>query len=145
MDNSIFKINFGKLIMVKNIKLKTHIDSLLIVEKYIDQMKDEGVINEDCYGNVMVCATEAVNNSIHHGNKEDINKSIDLQIEYDDKTLTFDIKDEGPGFDYKNIPDPTLPENIEKLSGRGVFLIKNLADEVEFIGNGSEIKFSFKL
>jgi len=131
--------------MIKNIKLKTHTDSLLIVEKYIDQMKDEGIITEDCYGNIMVCATEAVNNSIHHGNKEDINKSIYLQIEYDDKNLVFNVKDEGSGFDYDNIPDPTLPENLEKLSGRGVFLIKNLADDVEFLNNGSEIKFSFKL
>lgn len=131
--------------MIKDIKLKSNIDSLLIVEKYIDKIKEEGIITEDAYGNVMVCATEAVNNSIYHGNNEDINKYIDLHVEYDDKTLVFVVKDEGIGFDFENIPDPTLPENIEKLSGRGVFLIKNLADEVEFFNNGSEIKFSFKL
>ena len=131
--------------MIKEIKLKSHIDSLLIVERYIDEIKEDGIITEDAYGNVMVCATEAVINSIHHGNKEDANKSIYFHIEYDDKTLVFDVKDEGSGFDFENIPDPTLPENIEKLSGRGVFLIKNLADEVEFLNNGSEIKFSFKL
>ena len=131
--------------MVKDFKLRTHIDSLLIVEKYIDKIKEEGVITEDAYGNVMVCATEAVNNSIYHGNKEDINKSINLHVEYNEKTLVFDVKDEGIGFDYENIPDPTLPENIEKLNGRGVFLIKNLADEVEFLNNGSEIKFKFNL
>ena len=126
-------------------KLKSSIDSLLIVEKYIDKIKEDGVITEDAYGNVMVCATEAVNNSIYHGNKEDINKSIELRVEYDEKSLIFDIKDEGLGFDFENIPDPTLPENIEKLNGRGVFLIKNLADEVEFLNNGSEIKFKFNL
>ena len=131
--------------MVKDFKLRTHIDSLLIVEKYIDKIKEEGVITEDAYGNVMVCATEAVNNSIYHGNKEDINKTINLHVEYNEKTLVFDVKDEGIGFDFENIPDPTLPENIEKLNGRGVFLIKNLADEVEFLNNGSEIKFKFNL
>ena len=131
--------------MIKNLKLKTHIDSLFQVEKLIEEIKEKGVISDDSYGNVMVCVTEAVNNSIFHGNKEDANKSIDLSVEYNENELVFDIRDEGEGFDFEHIPDPTLPENIEKLSGRGVFLIKSLADEVEFFNNGTEIKFSFKV
>ena len=131
--------------MTKSIKLKTHIDSLFQVEKLIEEIKEEGVISDDSYGNVMVCVTEAVNNSIFHGNKEDASKFIELSVEYNKKELVFDVRDEGDGFDFEHIPDPTLPENIEKSSGRGVFLIRNLADEVEFLNNGTEIKFSFKL
>ena len=131
--------------MIKNLILKTHIDSLFEVEKLVEDIREEGIITEDSYGNVMVCVTEAVNNSIYHGNKEDVNKKIDLKVEYNEKELVFDVKDEGDGFDYENIPDPTLPENIEKLNGRGVFLIKNLADDVEFLNKGTEIKFSFKI
>ena len=131
--------------MIKNLRLKSQTESLLLIEKLIDEIKEEGVINEDNYGNIIVCATEAVNNSINHGNKGNSNKFIDVLVEYNDDILSFDIKDEGDGFDYENIPDPTLPENIEKLDGRGVFLIKNLADDMEFLNNGSEIKFSFNL
>ena len=131
--------------MIKSIKLKTHIDSLFQVEKLVEEIKNEGIITDDSYGNVMVCVSEAVNNSIFHGNKEDASKSIYLSVEYDKDKLIFDVKDEGEGFDFEHIPDPTLPENIEKLNGRGVFLIKSLADEVEFLNKGTEIKFSIKI
>ena len=48
------------------------------------------------------------------------------------KPLRFTIQDEGTGFDYENVPDPTAPENIEKVGGRGIFLMKELSDEVSF-------------
>jgi serine/threonine-protein kinase RsbW len=131
--------------MIKSLKLKSNTESILLVEKLIDDIKEEGIINEDNYGNIIVCATEAINNSINHGNKGDENKSVDVIVEYNDKQLSFDIKDEGKGFDFESIPDPTVPENIEKLNGRGVFLIKNLSDEMEFLENGTKIKFSFNL
>jgi len=58
-------------------------------------------------------------------------------------SVCFIVKDEGVGFDFNNVPDPTLPENLEKLRGRGVFLMKALADEIEFEENGTIIKLNF--
>jgi serine/threonine-protein kinase RsbW len=55
----------------------------------------------------------------------------------------FAIKDQGIGFDYNNLPDPTAPENIEKENGRGIFLIKNLSDDVEFNNEGNLITITF--
>jgi serine/threonine-protein kinase RsbW len=52
-------------------------------------------------------------------------------------------QDEGKGFDYHNLPDPTAPENILKENGRGIFLMKNLSDEIEFNDSGNEVTIYF--
>ena len=59
--------------------------------------------------------------------------------------LSFSVQDEGEGFDHESLPDPTDPENLEKISGRGVFLMKHLADEVEFSENGTRVEMKFKV
>lgn len=131
--------------MEQSIKLASTIESLSIVENLVEDISAKKIIDEDMLGNVMVCVTEAVTNAIEHGNKNEINKNVYVNYKTIDNKLIFRVKDEGNGFDFENIPDPTLPENIEKENGRGVFLIKNLADEVEFDKNGTEIIFKFNL
>ena len=68
---------------------------------------------------------------------------IDMAIR-DDK-LRFRIEDEGSGFDYKNVPDPTAPENIENVNGRGIFLMEKLSDKLEFTRNGATVELEFNL
>jgi serine/threonine-protein kinase RsbW len=87
--------------------------------------------------------TEAVNNAIVHGNKMDPSKSVTLHFTVSENNLRFTIEDEGPGFDYDNLPDPTAPENIEKPHGRGVFLMKKLADHCSFEDNGRVVILDF--
>ena len=65
-------------------------------------------------------------------------------FEVDDDQFGFIISDEGHGFDYLNLPDPTDPENIEKPSGRGVFLMKHLADQIIFSENGRVVELYFR-
>ena len=74
-------------------------------------------------------------------------KEVELSYHISDnkKNIVFKIKDEGNGFDYNNLPDPTAPENIENLGGRGVFLMKQLADMVIFENNGAIVELSFRL
>jgi serine/threonine-protein kinase RsbW len=86
-----------------------------------------------------------VNNAIHHGNKSNPSKEVALEFISSGSTLSFLIEDEGPGFDYNNLPDPTDPQNIEKPHGRGVFLMTNLADSIEFLNDGSKVKMDFNL
>ena len=119
-------------------------ESIQIVEKHIDEICKENSIQEDFYGNILIAVTEAVNNAIHHGNKSNPAKNVSVEIEKTEEQLLFRIEDEGEGFDFNNLPDPTDPKNIEKPHGRGVFLMKNLADEVEFEGSGkiAIIKFN---
>jgi serine/threonine-protein kinase RsbW len=91
----------------------------------------------------MIAVTEAVNTAIKHGNGGDKSKNVFLSLLLEDNVIKFQIKDEGTGFDYENLPDPTTPENLEKPGGRGIFLMKNLSDEVHFKNHGSEVEISF--
>ncbi|MEO6693736.1 MAG: ATP-binding protein [Ignavibacteria bacterium] len=81
--------------------------------------------------NLQIACSEALINAIVHGNKEDENKKVYTEIEYDTENLTVRIKDEGGGFDIKKLPDPTSDENILKESGRGIYIMKSLVDEFE--------------
>ncbi|PCI98997.1 MAG: ATP-binding protein [Flavobacteriales bacterium] len=129
--------------IVQQIELPSTLESLSEIENFIEAICEQNKFGEDHYGNILIALTEAVNNAITHGNKLNPDKKVNLNMETTTKDVEFTIKDEGAGFDYDNIPDPTLPENIEKLSGRGVFLMKSLADDVVFEENGSTIKLRF--
>lgn len=130
----------------KNLTFPSTTDSLHIVEKLIDDVCAEMHLDDDYYGNILIAVTEAVNNAINHGNKQDPAKTVTLEFtENDDQSIRFKVIDQGAGFDFENIPDPTNPENLEKLNGRGVFLMKNLADEVTFDDQGRVVELAFKL
>ncbi len=93
----------------------------------------------------MVAVTESVNNAIKHGNGENKEKNVWLSLSYEGKMIKFVIADEGLGFDFKNLPDPTAPENIDKPNGRGIFLMKHLSDEVNFKDEGKVVELCFYL
>ena len=130
--------------MQRLLKIESEIKNMRIVEKTIDEISDELSISGDYYGKIMVSTMEAVNNAIIHGNKSDIKKYVLIEIIGEKKVLKISIEDEGPGFRPKEIPDPTKPENIENLSGRGVFLMSKLADSIEFNERGNKVTLAFK-
>jgi len=119
--------------------------NLTQIEKFLDETAKKMSIGEELYGKLFLAVLEAANNAVVHGNKEDETKKARIEIEKTKETLIITVVDEGAGFDYDNIPDPTLPENIEKPDGRGVFVIKNLADELTFENNGSTMQMVFNL
>ena len=129
--------------IIEQLELPSTLDSLTKIESFIEECCDQCNLNKDCFGNILIALTEGVNNAIVHGNKYDKNKMVLLNVESSDIDVEFTIIDEGGGFDYNNVPDPTLPENLEKLSGRGVFLMRQLADEVVFEQNGSIVRLRF--
>ena len=118
-------------------------ENIAIVERLIDEMCEQHSVIEEHYGDILIAMTEGVNNAIVHGNKLDINKSVSVEYEKRGKDLFFRISDEGAGFDYENLPDPTAPENLERPNGRGVFLMRNLADECLFEDNGRIVELVF--
>lgn len=118
-------------------------ENIRMIESFIDNAKDRFELDDDIYGNIMIAVTEAVNNAIKHGNAGDKKKNVELSLTLNDSLIKFVIKDEGNGFDYHNLPDPTSPENIEKVGGRGIFLMKHLSDEVEFKEKGRIVELSF--
>ena len=131
--------------MEKKYEIKSKIENLRKVEKLVDDISAEYNISSDIYGNILIAALEAANNAILHGNKLDENKIVNIIVNKDEKTLKIRVDDEGDGFDYKNIPDPTAPENIENINGRGIFLMEKLSDGIEFSRNGATVVLAFNL
>ena len=127
----------------EKINIPSSSENIRLVERLVDDVCDVFNINEDSYGNILIAVTEAVNNAIYHGNKSNPNKQIKIGFESEEKNIKFIVADKGQGFDYNNLPDPTDPVNIDKPHGRGVFLMKNLADKVEFKNNGNEVMLTF--
>ncbi|WP_240970985.1 ATP-binding protein [Flammeovirga aprica] len=125
------------------LKIPSLIENVRIAESFIDQARDEFNFNDDIYGNIMIAVTESVNNAIIHGNRNEKEKNVHLELNVSDKEISFTVEDEGKGFDYDSLPDPTAPENLDKPGGRGIFLIKHLADEVEFSNEGKAITLRF--
>jgi serine/threonine-protein kinase RsbW len=128
------------------LQLPSRIDSITIVENFIDELSTKYGFSDELYANVLTCLSEAVVNAIIHGNRENLDKKVYINLEViEGKRLIFTISDEGDGFDFNNLPDPTAPENIENLTGRGVFIIKKLADQCIFNSKGNELELHFKI
>jgi serine/threonine-protein kinase RsbW len=131
--------------MEKTIYLTSKIENLRKVEKFIDEISSECKLNSEKYGNVLIAALEAANNAIVHGNKLNESLEVRLSAKSVNNVLTIVVEDKGKGFDYKNIPDPTAPENIENVSGRGVFLMEKLSDKISFQNNGTIVELNFNI
>ena len=129
----------------QRIQFTSETENISVVERLINDVCEQHEVNEDHYGNLLIALTEAVNNAIHHGNGNDPQKNISLEYSSSNTALEFKIKDEGLGFDFENLPDPTDPANIEKPNGRGVFLMRNLADEVNFYDDGRTVELIFNV
>lgn len=134
--------------MRKEIIIDTDNNTLLKAEEFLNDFRTEYLIELDnSFMNILIAFTEAVNNAIYHGNKKNPEKKVIITLEKNTQHFIIYVKDEGVGFVESNIPDPTLPENLLKQSGRGVFLIRKLTDEMEIdsTSNGTEVKMGFKL
>ena len=127
------------------LQLQSVPESITILENLIEEIADKYKISEDVFANMMTCLNEALNNAMLHGNKKDPNKKVIINAEVDGRRITWTITDEGEGFDYVHLADPTAPENLEALTSRGVFIIKHLADQCVFNAAGNEVELLFKI
>jgi serine/threonine-protein kinase RsbW len=126
-----------------NIQIPALSENIRMIESFIDNAREKYHLNDDIYGNIMIAVTEAVNNAIKHGNQNNSRKNVSLALALEEGVIKFRVEDEGNGFDYEHLPDPTSPENLEKPGGRGIFLMKHLADEVAFGEKGKVVELSF--
>lgn len=115
------------------------------VEAFVEVLKTDLQLSEEMEANILVALSEAVNNAIVHGNKKDPAKKVSIRMEKEGNLLSFLVADEGQGFDPAVIIDPTAPENLDKPSGRGIFLMRTLADKVEFADGGRKVNIAFNL
>ncbi|MCP4121868.1 MAG: ATP-binding protein [Bacteroidetes bacterium] len=131
--------------LIDEVKISSRLEDISVVESKVETLKSSMGIDDSKFGNVMLAVVEAVTNAIQHGNRYAPDKEVTFETYHSPRELKFMISDEGEGFDPNRIPDPTLPENVENPCGRGVFLIKNLADEVVFRDEGRTIELQFNL
>lgn len=132
-------------ITVEKVVIESDIKNISLVEKLIDDISSQYELHSDVYGKLLLAVVEGVNNAIVHGNKLNLTKKVELEYNITDTSAEFIISDEGEGFDFIDVPDPTLPENVEKTHGRGIFLMNHLADDIEFMNKGSRVKLIFDL
>lgn len=127
--------------------LPSHPDNVGQVAGYVENVIQlcEQRVSQEVYGKMLIAITEAVNNAIIHGNCRDVQKNVVLSSKMEHHTVTFMVEDEGKGFDIRAVPDPTLPENKCKCGGRGVFLMHQLTDEIQFKNNGRAVCMKFNL
>lgn len=125
------------------IVIESKIEQIATVEQLIDNLAEQVNIEGDVYANILVGVVEAVSNAIVHGNQSDASKSVTIDYVLTNNNVLFTISDEGKGFNYYSVPDPTLPENLEKEDGRGIFLMNSLADEVVYNDKGNEVSLKF--
>ena len=127
------------------LQLPSKPESITLLENLIEQIADKHKVSEDTFANMMTCLNEIAINAIVHGNKLDETKKVIVNAEVDAKRVIWTVTDEGPGFDYDHLPDPTAEENLENLTGRGVFIVKQLADQCIFNTKGNEVELHFKI
>lgn len=126
------------------LKFASEGENITLVEKLVDDLCEQYNVHEEYYGNILIALTEAVNNAIFHGNRQDKSKEVRVYYTVTPNEFSFTVEDQGPGFDFENVPDPTAPENLEKPNGRGVFLMRHLSDELSFDDQGRIVKLSFR-
>ncbi|MBK7138544.1 MAG: ATP-binding protein [Bacteroidetes bacterium] len=122
---------------IKNIILNSSLNEIAVIENYIEDLKINKAIKEEVFGNIVIALNEAVSNAISHGNKCDSNKNVIFETYEQKDKLTFRVSDEGNGFDPDSVPDPTQPQFLGQENGRGVFLMRTLADKVTFCNRGN--------
>lgn len=139
-----FKSKSG-MVEIAKLKIGSRLENISKVENLMDSLRVQLSINDEQYGNMLLASVEAVTNAIEHGNNLDAKKSVEIQAFSCERTLKVSIKDQGKGFTPEKLPDPTSPEFREQPDGRGVYLMKQLADEVNFRDGGSCVIMKFLL
>lgn len=110
----------------------------LRLEKLLGALRESGWDGRD-YFHVQMASEEALVNAVTHGNKESLDKFVEIDFRVAVDRVRLRIKDEGLGFNPANIPDPTSDERREVVHGRGVWLIRQMMSEVTYLGCGNEL------
>jgi serine/threonine-protein kinase RsbW len=129
--------------MHSELVIYSNVKELCQVELYLNSLFKEQKFSRKVFCKMYLSVTEAVTNAVVHGNQQIQEKKVQIKFDCSDQSFDFYISDEGSGFEHHVVPDPTLPENLIKESGRGIFLMKQYTDSIEFLNNGSTIKLVF--
>lgn len=131
----------------KHIVIKSQSNGLKEAETELKEVLTGLDLSDSQEHNLLVATSEAINNAISHGNKNDPAKSVTLDIDFLEDEVVVTVEDEGGGFNPDALPDPLAPENLLKPSGRGIHIMKSLMDKVDFTftKNGTRITMRLKV
>lgn len=125
----------------KILNIKSDKTELKKVEYFLSEFFNENELPHRSFNKVLLCVSEAVVNSIDHGNQNDDDKNVSIEIRRFGQKIDIKVSDEGRGFDFHGLNDPTSPNNIKREAGRGIHIIKSLSDKLEFRNKGKCVRF----
>lgn len=132
--------NFPQILVIQSDKKE-----LIQVENFLRLLFRKENLPEESFNKVFLCVSEAVINSIEHGNKNEIRKKVTIEVLCHHKDLYIAVTDEGDGFDYREVADPTVEENIKNETGRGIFIMKSISNKIDFREEGKCVEFKIEL
>jgi serine/threonine-protein kinase RsbW len=123
------------------LEIQSDPNSLPQVEEFLQRIGKENQLEKIKLNNLVLSLNEATTNAMLHGNKGQINKKVKISVSINNSKIKAVIKDEGKGFDPAKVPDPTMPENLFKESGRGLYIMKTCTDVMNynFAPDGTEL------
>lgn len=127
------------------LRLPSNPRSVTLVEEFVKGICQRYRLKSEKHGDILISLTEAVTNAIVHGNNRDESKEVQVHLSRQPNCIAFKVSDQGCGFDYNSLPDPTAPDNRTKCGGRGVYLMRHLCDQIEFHDNGRTVEMRFKI
>ncbi len=114
----------------KHLEIQSRTSELWEVATLTESIGEEAGFSSDEIDDITISVTEAVNNAIKHGNKEDESLKVDISYTVDEDKISVEVKDQGGGFEIDGVKDPRIGENLLRDDGRGILIMKTLMDEV---------------
>jgi len=128
--------------------ISSRFENIEMAQHLCGKLLDGRDVSEETRHWILMALREALANAIKHGNEQNLEKRVHLEMDVTGDTLRIRIRDEGEGFDPMKVDDPLAPENRLKTSGRGIFYMKTFMDRVRFRrleGGGMEITLTKSL
>lgn len=129
----------------KKMILPSSLEEMDKLDSFVDELQEWASLDQQQRNRIMLPLSEALNNAILHGNQLQEHKSVTVVAELKNQLLIISVEDEGAGFDPDSVPDPLKEENLLKEGGRGIYLIREYTDDIDFQNNGSKIIMTFNL
>jgi len=126
----------------QNLTIRSSVNELKRVADFTENIGEQLGLSEDVIDDISIAVSEAVNNAITHGNKNNESKAIEISYKNEKEKIIVYVKDNGEGFEIDNISDPRENENLLKNSGRGILIMRSLMDDVVVISDnqGTEVQ-----
>lgn len=145
MPSALIRANLypGNMQKIDGITINSDLTALQDLHSFCEHLKPKIALDDQVHANMLLALSEAATNAIVHGNHNDPGKKVSVEFFSQSDQIVVKVSDEGQGFDPSSLPDPLSEENLLKQGGRGVFLIEQFADNVEFQDEGSTILLTF--